>query len=114
MRALPERLNRDREERCAQIPSGARRGRGYRGPQYPKNDIPRRAKVGYCPCRARATHIAIPPMCKLGEYSRLRGRVGVWWLANIPGVHVSKTLFSFIISKSRFLHLRGRAFFYII
>ena len=44
--------------------------------EAPKTDVVRRAKVGCCPCCARATHAAISPMYQRGKYSLLRAVVG--------------------------------------
>ena len=45
------------------------RARGHDGKA---NNFCRRAKVGYCPCCTRATHVAIPPPYPLGPYGGLK------------------------------------------
>ena len=37
-----------------------------------KQNLAQRAKVGYCPCCVRATHVATPPAFSLAEYDALR------------------------------------------
>ena len=41
-----------------------------RAHQGPRSEPAQRAKVGYRPCCARATHIAIPPRYTVGEFSK--------------------------------------------
>ena len=39
-----------------------------------RQDIAQRAKVGYCPCCAQATHVSAPPSRALGEFIWLKSR----------------------------------------
>ena len=47
-------------------------GPATKGRNAEQAELGRIAKVGYCPCCSRATHIANPPRCKLGKYSCLK------------------------------------------
>ena len=48
----------------------------------PKSDLARGAKEGCGPCCPRATHVAIPPMYRAGEYGWGKARGLALWMAN--------------------------------
>ena len=49
-----------------------------------KNPVTQRAKVGYCPCCAMATHVAIPRVYSLGEFNLLKHRGLSLWMKHGP------------------------------
>ena len=42
-----------------------------KGHGFPETHLARKAKVGFCPCSAKASHIAVPTRYRLGAYSGL-------------------------------------------
>ena len=59
-------------------------GTTSRGHSGTKAGLAQRAKVGYCPCFTRATHVAIPPSYKLGEFANDKARGPELWKSAGP------------------------------
>ena len=55
-----------------------------RAHQGPKTDLARRAKVGYCPCCARAAHVAAPTRYTVREFSDEKARGLELWRKHGP------------------------------